>query len=121
MTQTGKRIDGEITFAYEKSANFRVISVDGAIGSIAPNQSSIHLSIYSERMPIPKSVTHVAIDGTLGPEIMEKRVGRTEIFREVEADLVLSLETAMSLAMWLNDRIRELQESRAISRPVGNL
>lgn len=101
-------LSGEVTFHFEKSNFFRVIHVDGAFGGLLPNASGIQMAVYSERSPLPKMVVHSAQDGALGAEIIDKRVVREGVFREVEASLSMSLDTAMALRDWLSGRINEL-------------
>jgi len=50
----------------------------------------------------------------LGAEILEKRESRSGIFRELEADLVISLEVAVAMRVWLDQRINEAQQAREI-------
>jgi hypothetical protein len=104
---------GELEFDFEKSNYFRVIHVDGFFGGVAPATQLLHLAVFNERQPIPKKVFHPVKDGILQPEIMEKRETRAGLFRELEADLVISLETAMSLRAWLDEKITEMQNARA--------
>ena len=66
----------EIEFDFIKSNLFRVIRGDGAFGGIAPG-GAIHMSIYSERHPIPTKTVHKLEGGQLGPELRDRREGRT--------------------------------------------
>lgn len=97
----------EIAFKYVKSNLFRVIHADGAWGGIAP-RGYIHMALYSERQAIP---THSAIpfseDGPIGKEKFERD---SSFVREVEADVVLDLATAINLRDWLSDRIGTMNE-----------
>jgi hypothetical protein len=106
------RYDGNMAFIYEKGAYFRVIHADGVIGGISPGTGLVNMSVFSERSPIPKKVVHSVSHGVVGPEIMEKREIREGLFREVEADLVMSVEVAIALRGWLDDRIKEIQTVR---------
>lgn len=91
-----------IRFHYIKSGFFRVMHVDGAIGGPTP-RGQIHMALFSERNPIPLVVTQtVEADGTVKPEPSELVV-RDGLVREVEADIVLNVDTARSLAKWLSD------------------
>ena len=49
---------------------------------------------------------------------MEKRSGRSGIYREVEGDLILSLQTAIAMRTWLDQKINELQQ---INEFIGTL
>jgi hypothetical protein len=68
--------EGEINFDLEKSRLFRVIHVDGAIGDISPGNSFIHMSVFSERAPIPRVMVNSISGGIMGRELVEKRVFR---------------------------------------------
>lgn len=99
-----------VTFNYIKSAFYRVVHVDGAIGGITP-RGLIHCSIYSERVVIPR-VTRQPInpDGSLGDvTIIESRDG---ISREMEADLIFDERTAREFRDWLDRQLDRLAELR---------
>jgi hypothetical protein len=97
---------GPVQFHYIKSNDYRVVHVDGAIGSVTP-RGLIHAAIYSERVPIPKSAIHpINEDGSLGPPADEDI--RSGIVREVEVSLMLDRNTAEGLRNWLTDQIASL-------------
>jgi hypothetical protein len=94
-----------ISFSYIKSRAFRVIHVDGAIGGPGP-RGSLYVSVFSERLPIPQEQTYRLTDGSqLGDEIVDERKTRKGIVREVEAALVIDLQTAKNLLQWLAKNI----------------
>jgi hypothetical protein len=100
----------ELEFEYEKGNLFRVIHVDGGHGGISPDGQTIVLSVFSERFPIPKKeVCEIDRAGQVQwpPKI---RVGRTGVFREVEATLVMNHSTAVLIARWLNEQIGKQNE-----------
>jgi hypothetical protein len=67
------------------------------------------MALYSERTAIPRRVVHApAKDGTLGEEISKEL--RSDLVREVEADVIMDLSVAISLRDWLDSRIRVLQQ-----------
>jgi hypothetical protein len=95
-----------IPFNYIKSNDFRVIHVDGAIGSITP-RGLLHAALYSERMPIPTVMIHkVGPDGRLSSPVEQE--SRPGVVREVEVSLLLDRNAADSLRIWLTDQIAEL-------------
>lgn len=104
---------GELEFDFEKSNLFRVIHVDGFFGGVAPASQFLHMAIFNERQPIPRKVFHPVKDGILEPEIIKKREVRPGLFREVEADLIMTMEVAMGLRAWLDEKITEMQNTRA--------
>jgi hypothetical protein len=97
----------EDEFDLIKSNYFRVIHADGVVGGLSPN-GNIHMALYSERRAIPTKMVH-PLEGAvrLGPEIRSKRQGRTAVVREVEADIVISVEHAIRLHKWLGEKIEE--------------
>ena len=107
-----------IPFHYIKSNNYRVIHVDGAIGSITP-RGLVHAALYSERMPIPTLVVHpLGADGNLSTTV-ERQEGRPGVVREVEVSLLLDRNAAESLRIWLGDQIRELDRLIATGNEKG--
>ena len=107
---TEKSEPDRVRFDYIKSSLFRVISADGVVGGLTP-RLDIHMDFWSERFPIPKQVIHSLMsDGALGPEIKSERTTRETIIREVEAGVVLNIETAKALRDWLVERISEAEK-----------
>jgi hypothetical protein len=96
-----------VQFDYLKANLFRVLHVDGVIGSVAPS-GLIHMALFSEREAIPKSVRHeIDEEGKLGDIV--GLVSRASYVREVDANVVLSVETAEEIVTWLNDKIQEFR------------
>ena len=99
-----------------KSNGFRVIHCDGAWGGPSPNGRFIHLSLFSERLPLPQQVSHEATpEQRLGPEI--GRVTREGFVREIEIDAVMTFETAESLGNWLLKNVQQYRSSNEHSNP----
>ncbi len=98
----------KIDFHFEKSNLFRVVHVDGAFGGPTP-QGKILVSVYSERLPLPKVITQeLKPDGSLGEEV--DRLSRGGIFREVEVALTMDKNVAEAIRDWLGDQIRKLDK-----------
>ena|SRR5436190_23367808 len=104
--------DRKFKFHFVKSNFYRVIHVDGAWGGMSP-KGNIQISVFNERTPIPREVTHEMIaEGdhySLGKEVASERVGKDGVVREVEADLVLSIDTAEGLYHWLGNKLKEIK------------
>ena len=102
-----------IAFHYIKSNNFRVVHADGVWGGPTP-RGYMSMNFYSERTPIPRRVTLSLTPegdlGKLGDEV--DRDSREGFVREVEVEVILDLELARSLAQWLDDKIKALQDQK---------
>lgn len=111
-------IKPEMHFDFIKSNHFRVIHVDGIWGGVGPSQN-IEMVLFNQRLSIPQQVTHEllietttaseAILGSLGPELTSKRKIRDAFIREVEADVVMTLECAKLMHKWLGEKITEAE------------
>ena len=104
----------QITFHLIKSNFFRVVHADGAWGGVTP-RGFIEVNFYSERQPIPRSLTHsVNLEsGTLGAEIREARVTKEGPVREVEVGVIMDLQCARSVRKWLDDKIAVVEQMAA--------
>jgi len=97
-----------LRFHYLKNGNFRAIHVDGAVGGILPTGRGIHLTMYTERSPIPQQIDHVLLDdGQLGTEVEGSRVSRQGVIRELEIDAFMDLPTAASLRDLLDSLLKQ--------------
>ena len=105
-----------IIFDYIKSPVFRTIRADGAIGGPTPT-GHIHFALYNERQAIPRQVVHTLnADGTLGPEISERRVSRPGIVRDMDVDVFMSVDVAENFCNWLREQIQTIR-ARTQSAP----
>ena len=100
---------------YIKSNYFRVVHADGVFGGLTP-QANIQMEIWSERQAIPKqSSFRVVTEGdgpSLGDEIVEERISRDAFIREVEVGIVISLELAKAMIVWLATRVEALEAAK---------
>jgi hypothetical protein len=103
---------GKVRIEYVKSNAFRVVHADGAIGGTSP-RLELFVTFYSERFPIPKVLVYQATaDGAPGEELSAERESKAGIIREAEIGVTLDLPTAKSFAIWLNEKIVELENAR---------
>ncbi len=94
----------ELDFRYVRSPCYRVVHCDGALGAITL-RGDFHMTVYSERQAPPlRSTRRIDRDqGTVGAEVLDTAVGRVE--RELEVDLMMSIQTAKELYAWLGNRL----------------
>lgn len=104
-----------VAFDYIKSTLFRVAHVDGVIGSGTPS-GLLHIACYSERPAIPRRmVFEVTSDGRMGDEIPTMKETRDSIVRELEVDLLMSVQVASSLRDWLGLQIENIERMQKMS------
>lgn len=97
-------------FHYIKSYDHKEIQVDGAFGGVMPTGAGLTMTVFTERTPIPKSVTHVVEDGVLGDEDRSKRDVLDGVVRVVGATLHMDLDQARSLHEWLGKHISRVED-----------
>ncbi len=113
---TGDPKTKEISVHYIKSNTFRVIYAEGAQGGLSPN-GKIQMALYNERQPIPQQTQH-AIEQVgkhavkVGKEIVEKRIGRTGLVREVEAEILMDAVAAKRIGEWLLEHAAAFEQLR---------
>jgi hypothetical protein len=106
-------LQDKIRVEYIKSSCFRIVRADGAIGGTSP-RLELFITFYSERFPIPKVLVYQATpEGGPGEELLEERETKSGIIREAEVGITMDLPTAKSFASWLNQKIAELEKTRA--------
>lgn len=105
---------------YLKTANYREVPCHGVIGGVTP-QGQLWMSLYTERHPIPRTVT---LPGTLVPgqpgavRVDEKLVKpisvdtRAGIVRTIEVSTYLDLDGARRLVEWLRTRVEQMEAQK---------
>lgn len=106
----------EVAIDYLKASDFRVIWADGGVGNVTPN-GLVHVAFYAERHAIPRrqvfKLQPVAGTefGNIGNEVLEKRQSRASIVREMACDVMMSPDTAETLAKWLLEQAAIARQS----------
>ncbi len=96
-----------LDFHYLKTPSFRSYHVDGALGGFTPS-GDLYMELFVERYPTPQTVRYkLSPEGRLEGEI--SRTGKDGIIREVEAAIIMNMNTATTLRDWLDKRIKEFQ------------
>lgn len=104
---------GTIKFDYIKSNSFRVIHVDGFHGGPSP-RPGVQVCAFSERWPIPQQTIHsMDASGMVSGEIKEQRVSRDAIVREVEFEMMMSVDVARSLRDFLSQKLASIDQKTA--------
>ena len=116
-----QELPSKIQFNYIKSNHFRVIHADGVIGNGTP-RNALYIGFYSERIPLPDTLTYqVDEKGRLGKELLEEREIKSEgILREVEVGVVVDLDMAKALVLWLSNMVRQIEGNETNSETEEN-
>ncbi|MCH8274452.1 MAG: hypothetical protein IH851_06665 [Armatimonadetes bacterium] len=107
--QPKKKAESQIRFHHIKSNLYREVHAEGAWGGVTPSLK-LHFSFYSQRNPIPQQTVHELKDGALGKEILELRVSKEGVIREVEVGVFMDLSAAKVFHKWLSEKIKELEK-----------
>jgi hypothetical protein len=102
----------QVKFDFIKSNYFRTIHADGVWGGVN-GHLDIAMAFYSKRPAIPQQITCPVVNGKLGNELEDKRVGRDAVIRDVEIAVTMNVEVARSFCQWLVDRIKAIDEINA--------
>ena len=116
-----QEIPSKIKFNYIKSNHFRVVHADGVIGNGTP-RNDLFMSFYSERTPLPDVLTY-EIDkrGKVGKELLEERDIKSDgIIREMEVGVVVDLDMAKALVVWLASVIQQIEGNKTNSEKEEN-
>ena len=104
----------KFVFHYIKSNLFRVIHSAGAIGGLTPSRQ-IFVSLFNERAALPQKIEfEILPEGKLGKEI--NREGKDGIVREMEIGVLMDATAAKSLADFLLNQVKLLEESEPATK-----
>lgn len=95
------------TFKYIIPDDLRDYYINGAYGGVTPrNEISMHL--FSERTPIPLSLTHtINKNDTLSKE--SKPEYGADVIRLVQSSVVMDVSTAIAIREWLDKKIKFIE------------
>jgi len=116
-----ERQEAQVVFEYSKDPMFRSTHADGFIGGLTPN-GQVHIAFFSERPVLPKRhVFRLNPDGSLGAEVPNEKAGNESITRDMQVDVLMTVQAAEGLKNWLDQYIRNLKaragsgETRALA------
>jgi hypothetical protein len=91
-----------------KSSQFRVVHATG-VWYGGDSQQNLHLTFFNERTPIPKKVILILNQqGLIVSEDESQREAKQGVVREMEVDIVLSVQAALDLHKTLGDNLRAI-------------
>ncbi len=102
----------EATFFYERDAGHAIFPASGMFGGPTP-RGEIYIAFFADHAPIPQQVTHeIKDDGHLGDELRRSQSQQGYV-RTIGSEIVMSVETAVSLREWLQTKIDDLLTAKA--------
>ncbi len=98
----------QLPIHFIKSSTFRVVHASGVWFGGDPH-ANLHLTFYNERSPIPKRLVVILDDqGRVIGEDVSKRESKDGIVREMEVDVVLSLQDAKTFHHSLGENLKAI-------------
>ncbi len=102
---TGKKKE-QVVFRYDKAPSYRTIYIDGAHGGLTP-KGFLAMELFMEKKTLPKTDTYTVVDGKLKDPPETDMDGA--ILREVQACIMMDINTMISLHNWLGNKINAFQ------------
>ncbi len=101
----------KIVFKYKFSEEYNPVYINGAFGGLSPN-GEIILNFYLERKPVPYADNSILdLKGnTLKSESFEPEDFDDIIIRFISNGIVMNLETAKSICVFIQDKIKEAED-----------
>ena len=102
-----------VKFVHERAPLFRTVHADGAWGG-ASASTNVHLTFFSERPPIPRSVImEISPEGTwLDKEPVIEVATDANVVRQFEVEVTMSLDIARVVHQVLQNFIKMAEDMR---------
>ena len=114
MTQQEPGNLTEIRSQFERSNLCRVIYADGVWGSVTPHLN-IYMAVYNEHWMLPHEVVYAVDQGSLNEK---PQVPPEALTRQLEVEILFSIDTARSVGEWLLQRAKDAAEIQAGIKPT---
>lgn len=111
------KVGGRLRTNFQKSPQYRTIHCDGAFGGITP-RGYISFTLYNERNVIPRLTSREVLglpEGgsiELGPDEIEESL--EGIMRQLEATVVMDMNTAREFHTWFSDKLANLEQAMGL-------
>ncbi len=100
----------EITFNYIKIPSYRSYHVDGVFGALTP-RGNLYCEFFIDRNVTPQTAVHeLSGEGILSGK-PKKTTGKKGFVREIECGIIMDIDTAYTLKVWLDDKIKSYKET----------
>ncbi|WP_299289421.1 hypothetical protein [uncultured Mucilaginibacter sp.] len=102
----------DFTFKYVKPLSFKTAKIDGIIGGLNVKRE-ISMNFYVDAIDLPSDVIHTVNENTtIGDPILENKKTQSAL-RELLSGVNFDIQTAKSIVVWLNDKIKEAEKQNA--------
>ncbi|MBI4775104.1 MAG: hypothetical protein HY788_13175 [Deltaproteobacteria bacterium] len=111
----------EITFKYVYQNDYKPVYVNGVYGGTSP-RGEIELNFFHERRDLANEITHdLDSSGRLGKVIRTdpKNLNATMV-RFISTGVVMSVESARELNVWLQQKIEEAENLKTILQQASS-
>jgi len=98
---------GELSFRYLRSSEYRVVAANGAYGGVT-GRGDFKMDLFLESTGTPNTITNSITPDGLGPEI-RRDPPPPDFVRELQVGVVLQLDQAKSLAHWILENLRQFE------------
>ncbi len=102
----------QVSASYIKSAQCRLVHADGAFGGPTPN-GLLYIALFSEHAPLPPTTVYSVDAAAKALRQLKPIPHENQWVREVEGEVIMSLDAARSFRDWLNERITMLEQVRS--------
>lgn len=117
-SKSGTSRTKQLTFRYLKDPGYRLVPINGVWGGITP-RGEIHMELFHESQAPPEVVVRsLTPKGGLGEEVDHQPP--REISRTILVGVMLTEESAESMANWLHARVRQLRERNEKKKKRGD-
>lgn len=108
----------ELRAIFRHSHQSRVIHADGAWGGVTPSRL-IHMALYSEHNALPSEIVYDVIAPGIGQQRPVAPTGN--LTREIEVEVIFSVDVAKRLVGWLNEKIETIETTQVPTLDEGDL
>ncbi len=98
---------------YLKTSSYRTYYVDGVFGGLTPN-GKIYMELFLQRLVTPQTIEYKVEEAGLGKEI--GRIGKEGLIREIEAGLIMDIESAKVFRNWIDDKVKQIEQQLSKKR-----
>lgn len=106
-----------LSIVYEEPPSRPWIPVNGAIGGVSPDGSSVIANLYVEGGTLPALEDHeISVSGSVDLS-KGNQIRRGDITRMIQATLVMAPEAAIRIGKWLAEKGQNALDNRSKTKP----